>query len=261
VWSHNTQQAHGHFLSFDFANVDVPIAGVGGDLDVVFVGEPLMLNGITRPPAGGGSWPISADEPQPPSQLEPSLSPEWDDIIRRALARNPALRYQSAEEFLDDIAQLDQASIFELPLKQSKLAIGIAVLGSVVLAFAASPAFDRLRTVPPEPAPSHRLHIMPPDFATSIAPPPLAKPEEVPRSKRVVHFANTRVVEPHPVAETSNNGRTAPIARPSQDGKEPSATESADSGASEAGARMKRSVWTKLNVFKKKRSIDPNENQ
>jgi len=203
----------------------------------------------------------SEDEPQPPSQLEPSLSTEWDDIIRRALARNPALRYQSAEEFLDAIAQLDQASIFELPLKQSKLAIGIAVLGSVVLAFAASPAFDRLRTVPPEPAPSHRLHIMPPDFATSIAPPPLAKPEEVPRSKRVVHFANTRVVEPHPVAETSNNGRTAPIARPSQDGKEPSATESADSGASEAGARMKRSVWTKLNVFKKKRSIDPNENQ
>jgi hypothetical protein len=41
MWSQNTQQADGHFLSFDFANVDVPIAGVGGDLNVVFVGEPL----------------------------------------------------------------------------------------------------------------------------------------------------------------------------------------------------------------------------
>jgi hypothetical protein len=41
MWSQSTQQANGHFLSFDFANVDVPIAGVGGDSDVVFVGEPL----------------------------------------------------------------------------------------------------------------------------------------------------------------------------------------------------------------------------
>jgi hypothetical protein len=28
MWSQNTQQANGHFLSFAFANVDVPIAGV-----------------------------------------------------------------------------------------------------------------------------------------------------------------------------------------------------------------------------------------
>jgi hypothetical protein len=40
MWAQSAQQG-GHFFSFDFANVDVPIAGVAGDLDVVFVGEPL----------------------------------------------------------------------------------------------------------------------------------------------------------------------------------------------------------------------------
>jgi serine/threonine-protein kinase len=206
----------------------------------------------------------SEAEPQPPTQLQPSLSPQWDEIIRRALARNPAHRYQSAEEFLDSIVQLDLASRSDLPLKHwSKLTIGIAVLAiaSVVLAFSASPAFSRLRTVPPSPALSHRLHIPPPDFASSIAPPPLAKPKEVSPSKRIVHLARARVAEPHPAAETSNNGPTAPIAIPVQDAKEPSATESADSGASEARARMKRPFWSKLNVFKKNRSIDPNKNQ
>jgi hypothetical protein len=42
IWPQNVLQADGqHFFSFDFSNIDVPIAGVGGGLDVLFVGEPL----------------------------------------------------------------------------------------------------------------------------------------------------------------------------------------------------------------------------
>jgi hypothetical protein len=70
MWSQNTQQANGHFLSFAFANVDVPIAGVGGDVDVVFVGEPLNSQvvalsrltgqqvGVLPPPPGGFAIPF-----------------------------------------------------------------------------------------------------------------------------------------------------------------------------------------------------------
>src|ERR1700733_3419858 len=49
----------------------------------------------------------SEGDAPPPSLIEPSLSPAWDEIIRRALARDPAHRYQTAEEFLDAIARPD----------------------------------------------------------------------------------------------------------------------------------------------------------
>jgi hypothetical protein len=58
IWSQNVAQADAQqFLSSDFANVDVPIAGVGGDMDVVFVGEPLnsqvvALSRLTGQPIG-----------------------------------------------------------------------------------------------------------------------------------------------------------------------------------------------------------------
>ncbi|MGD0297974.1 MAG: hypothetical protein ABSE86_12725 [Bryobacteraceae bacterium] len=70
MWSQNAKQANGHFLSFDFANVEVPIAGVGGDLDIVFVGEPLNSQvivlsrltgqqiGVLPPPPGGFAIPF-----------------------------------------------------------------------------------------------------------------------------------------------------------------------------------------------------------
>jgi hypothetical protein len=43
LWSQNVLQVGGtqHSFSFAFANLSVPIAGVAGGLDVVFVGEPL----------------------------------------------------------------------------------------------------------------------------------------------------------------------------------------------------------------------------
>lgn len=176
----------------------------------------------------------SEAEPQPPSQLEPSLPPEWDQIIRRALARNPEHRYQSAQELLDAIVQLDEATVAELPLPQVRtMGIGVAILAGLVLALFASPAVKSLRPAAPVPAPTQRLHIAPPDFATSFAAPYIT-----PRpAKRVVHTAKT---EPPatPVAPV------VPVAENVQ-----------------APAQPKKNFWSKMNVFKKKKSADSTQNQ
>jgi len=153
------------------------------------------------------------DEPQPPSQRDPSLSPQWDEIIHRALARNPEHRYRSAQEFLDAIAKVDQAPVAELlPPRHRALGFGIALAAGLSLALFASPSLNPLRPVAPLAVSLDRLHIAPPDFAMSLAPPP-----PVTHAKRIVHSA-PKIVEPPPIQR-----------------------------------EKKRTFWSKLNVFKKKK--------
>src|SRR3984885_2460733 len=127
----------------------------------------------------------SEGEPKPPSELDPTLSPGWDEIIRLALAREPAHRYQTADEFLNAITQLEQPTdVADLPLPQLRtLGIGIVVFAGLVFALVASPAFDRFRQVAPATAPWQRLHIAPPRFATAKTP---VFAETPPRPKVVV---------------------------------------------------------------------------
>jgi serine/threonine-protein kinase len=42
---------------------------------------------------------IVRDEPAPPSSLEPSLHPQWDAIVKKALAKSREQRYATAKEF------------------------------------------------------------------------------------------------------------------------------------------------------------------
>jgi serine/threonine protein kinase len=152
------------------------------------------------------------DEPQAPSQRDAGLSPLWDEIIGRALARNPEHRYRSADEFLDAIAKLDQAPIAELlPPRRRILGLGIALVAGLSLALFASPSLNPFRTVAPPAVPLGGLHIAPPDFATVFAPPP-----PVHRVKQIVH-STPSIPEPPPMAQ------------------------------------KKRTFWSKLNVFKKKK--------
>jgi eukaryotic-like serine/threonine-protein kinase len=182
----------------------------------------------------------SEAEPQPPSQLEPSLANKWDEIIRRALARNPEHRYQSAGEFLDAIAQFDEAAVAELPLPRLRtMGVGVAIFAGLVVALVASPELNSLRPVTPLAAPVERLHIAPPDFATALAAPDLTPPPppRPARRKRIVHSAKATAA----VADTNTEPPAAPVA------------ESADPTAPPpAPAQPKRTFWGKLNVFKKK---------
>ncbi|HMA47587.1 MAG TPA: Stk1 family PASTA domain-containing Ser/Thr kinase [Frankiaceae bacterium] len=76
--------------------------------DVYAVGVLLYELLAGMPPFRGDS-PVAVayqhvrEDPRPPSALEPDLSPEADAIVLKALAKNPANRYQSAGEMRADI--------------------------------------------------------------------------------------------------------------------------------------------------------------
>ena len=58
---------------------------------------------------------IVNEEPIPPRQLNPSLHPGLSDIVMRALAKDPEMRYQSCREMLEDVKNYralgDRASV------------------------------------------------------------------------------------------------------------------------------------------------------
>jgi len=151
-------------------------------------------------------------EPQPPSQVDPTLSPGWDSIIRRALDRNPEHRYQSAQEFLVAIGQVD-STVPEVQLPQlNKLTWGLAILAGLVPAVINSPAIAsatrlfRLDTSPV--APLRLLYIAPPYFATLTPPPPPSI--GIPAPKHVLHATTANVIE-RPPAFTSGDDTPATL--------------------------------------------------
>src|SRR6185295_7662690 len=56
----------------------------------------------TKPFTGTGAWTIAkkiiGEEPQPPSTLNPTVSPLFDAVVAKALAKNADARYQTARE-------------------------------------------------------------------------------------------------------------------------------------------------------------------
>ncbi len=200
----------------------------------------------------------SEGEPSPPSQMEPSLSPEWDEVIGRALDRDPMKRYQSADEFLDAIAEFDQPTAADLPLPQPRtLGIGIALFAGLVLALAASPVLNQFRRVTPVIVPWHGLHVPPPAFAT----------KQVPSGRKIVRATTPRrvktptaavAISPKPTtAVVAINPKPATAAVPPA--STPAVTQAAAPEAEESTASQeqdttpeKRGFWSKLNVFKKK---------
>jgi tRNA A-37 threonylcarbamoyl transferase component Bud32 len=74
---------------------------VDGRSDVFSAGVVLyqLLTG-ELPFAGGGAWTIAKkimqEQPAPPSSINTSISPRLDVVVKKALAKNPEERYQSA---------------------------------------------------------------------------------------------------------------------------------------------------------------------
>src|SRR5215831_8066519 len=51
------------------------------------------------------------NNPVPPREIDPSLSPQLQEVIYRALERDPATRYARAREFAWDLEHLDQVGV------------------------------------------------------------------------------------------------------------------------------------------------------
>jgi serine/threonine-protein kinase len=56
-----------------------------------------------------------ASYPVPPRELDPSVSPQLQEVIYRALERDPQKRYASAGEFARDLTHLDQVGVTDRP--------------------------------------------------------------------------------------------------------------------------------------------------
>ena len=94
------------------------VKGKRGDArsDIYALGVMLyeMLTGKV-PFSGANAFIIMNDRllnnPVPPREIEPSISPQLQEIIYRAMEREPSKRYQSAREFAHDLQHPEQVGV------------------------------------------------------------------------------------------------------------------------------------------------------
>ena len=98
------------------------VRGKRGDArsDVYALGVMLyeMLTGVV-PFTGANPFAVMNDRllnrPQPPRELNPAITPQMQEIIYRALEREPKNRYASAREMAHDMEHQDEVGVAERP--------------------------------------------------------------------------------------------------------------------------------------------------
>ena len=92
------------------------------------------------------------DLPDPPSALRPEIPQELDQIVLRALAKDPADRYQTAEEFIEDLERFEAG----LPISRATSTAATALLAGAAVGEATellSESPTRVVAAPPPAAP------------------------------------------------------------------------------------------------------------
>ena len=59
--------------------------------------------------------------PAPPRKLNPAIHPNIEAIILKTIRKNPKERYQTAEEFLDDLKNYKELNISNFPRNKEKV--------------------------------------------------------------------------------------------------------------------------------------------
>jgi eukaryotic-like serine/threonine-protein kinase len=142
--------------------------------DVYSVGCMLYELLVGQPPFTGDS-PLSivvqhiSDAPRPPSAMNADISPDIDSIVLKAVAKDPADRYQTASEIKADIERVlsgdrpAASELLEAPTVESDQGPGsplarsdqlnsgrvVAVVTAVLLVVAAASAFSVYKSDPP----------------------------------------------------------------------------------------------------------------
>ncbi|MGH3034260.1 MAG: Stk1 family PASTA domain-containing Ser/Thr kinase [Gaiellaceae bacterium] len=106
--------------------------------------------------------------PKPPSQHRREIPPELDHVVLRSLAKEPEDRYQSADEFIEDLERVESG----LPISHETATAATAILAgplaggrTEVLSEAAT------RVTPPSYAPPRRPPTYPPEHRYDERPP------------------------------------------------------------------------------------------
>ena len=107
--------------------------------------------------------------PKPPSSLRPEIPPELDQIVLRALAKDPEDRYQTAEEFIEDLERVEAG----LPISRSTATAATAILAGAAVG-EATELLSESPTRVAAPPPQRR----PPTY------PPASPYDEPPRRKK-----------------------------------------------------------------------------
>jgi serine/threonine-protein kinase len=112
--------------------------------------------------------------PKPPSKLRPEIPPELDQVVLRSLAKDPADRYQTADEFIEDLERVESG----LPISRATTVAATALLAGAAVGEATQvltgEEATRVVSQPPVPAPPRR----PPEY------PPGGPYDEPPKKRR-----------------------------------------------------------------------------
>ncbi len=91
------------------------------------------------------------NHPVPPREINPHIPPELQEVIYRALEREPAKRYANAREFARDLAHPDRATVRERPelrdWRTRRSPVARSVLSYVMLALVPALVFGLLLIV------------------------------------------------------------------------------------------------------------------